>query len=70
MYYKCNLNVHFSYICSVMTFRQKYLQLQNTDFVINMITKSVYDTMHLENQGLSKAKIKKMVLAEMALSIN
>ncbi len=53
-----------------MTFRQKYLQLQNTDFVINMITKSVYDTMHLENQGLSKAKIKKMVLAEMALSIN
>ena len=44
-----------------MTFREKYKKLQNLHYVIDMITKSVYDTMHLEGQGLTKAETKKIV---------
>lgn len=44
-----------------MTFIQKYKVLQDRNFLVTMITNSVYDTMHLEGQGLPKEKIKKLV---------
>ena len=50
----------FLYLCA-MTFKEKYKVFQNVDFVIDMITKSVYDTMHLEGQGLPKNQINDLV---------
>ena len=44
-----------------MTFIQKYKVLQDKSFIINMITDSVYATMHLEGQGLPKKKVKELV---------
>jgi len=44
-----------------MSFIEKYKSLQDKSFLVNMITESVYDTMHLEGQGLPKAKIKELV---------
>lgn len=44
-----------------MTFKEKYNKLKNLNYVIEMITKSVYDTMHLEGQGLPKAEVEKLV---------
>lgn len=50
------------YLCSTMTFRQKYKSLQDKNFVIEMITKAVYDTMHLEGQGLPKNEVYQIVM--------
>ena len=44
-----------------MTFIEKYKALQDRKYLIEMITKSVYDTMSLEDQKLSMAKIKELV---------
>jgi hypothetical protein len=44
-----------------MTFREKYKNLQNLHYVIEMISKSVYDTMHLEGQGVSKTETQEIV---------
>ena len=44
-----------------MTFREKYKNLQNLHYVIEMITKSMYDTMHLEGQGVSKTETREIV---------
>lgn len=49
-----------------MTFIEKYKVLQDKTFLINMITESVYDTMHLEGQGVSKEKIKEFVEQSLA----
>ncbi len=49
-----------------MTFKEKYKKFQNLNYVVNMITKSVYDTMHLEGQGLPEAEIKELVKKVMA----
>jgi len=40
-----------------MTIRKKYKQLRNQSFVRKMITDSVYATMKLEGQGISKNKL-------------
>jgi hypothetical protein len=49
-----------------MTFKEKYTKFQNLNYVVEMITKSVYDTMHLEGQGLPKTEIKEIVKKVMA----
>ena len=40
-----------------MTIREKYKQLRNQSFVRKMITDSVYATMKLEGQGISKNRL-------------
>jgi hypothetical protein len=44
-----------------MTFLEKYKVLQDKNYLKEMISRSVYDTMQLEGQGLPFEKIKKMV---------
>ena len=44
-----------------MTFLEKYKVLQDKNYLKEMISRSVYDTMQLEGQGLPLEKIKKMV---------
>lgn len=39
-----------------MTFKEKYKKLQNPNYVIVIIMKSAYGTMHLEGQGMTKAE--------------
>jgi hypothetical protein len=48
-------------LCRAMTFIEKYKILQDRNYLVNMISRSVYDTMHLEGQGLPLDKIKKLV---------
>jgi rRNA-processing protein FCF1 len=52
----------FRIFATVMTFIEKYKVLQDKNFLTDMITESVYDTMHLEGQGLPKEKIKEFVV--------
>lgn len=40
-----------------MTLREKYKQLRNQSFVKKMITDSVYATMKLEGQSISKNRL-------------
>ena len=40
-----------------MTFRQRYAQLQNASFVKQMMLRSVYGTMALENQTVPMARL-------------
>ena len=40
-----------------MTIREKYKQLRNQSFVKKMIIDSVYATMKLEGQGITKNKL-------------
>jgi hypothetical protein len=44
-----------------MTFLEKYNILQDKNYLKEMISKSVYDTMQLEGQGLPMDKINRMV---------
>lgn len=43
-----------------MTLREKYPSLSNADFVKKMIVKSVYNTMQMEGQPVSKKKIENL----------
>ena len=43
-----------------MTIRQKYKALNDPDFVKKMVTKSVYGTMQLEDQGIEFARIEQL----------
>jgi hypothetical protein len=40
-----------------MTFRQRYAQLQSASFVKQMMLRSVYSTMALENQTVSMERL-------------
>ncbi len=44
-----------------MTFLEKYKVLQDKRYLKEMISKSVYDTMQLEGQGLPIEKINRLV---------
>jgi hypothetical protein len=46
-----------------MTFYEKYKQLQNEAFLSKLLTHTVYSTMCLENQEVSKSKVKEIVLS-------
>jgi hypothetical protein len=50
-----------------MTIMEKYKVLQDRNYLVNMITKSVYDTMQLEGQGLPLDRIKKLVERSLAV---
>ena len=46
-----------------MTFYEKYKQLQNEAFLEELLTDTVYSTMCLENQEVSKPKVNEIVLS-------
>lgn len=46
-----------------MTFYEKYKQLQNEAFLTKLLTDTVYATMCLENQEVSKPKVNEIVLS-------
>ena len=48
-----------------MTFYEKYKQLQNEAFLEELLTDTVYSTMCLENQEVSKPKVNEIVLTEL-----
>ena len=45
-----------------MTFYEKYKQLQNKAFLTKLLTDTVYSTMCIENQEVSKPKVTEIVL--------
>jgi hypothetical protein len=45
-----------------MTFYEKYKQLQNEAFLTKLLTDTVYSTMCLENQEVSKPRVSEIVL--------
>lgn len=52
-----------SYFRCLMTFYEKYKQLQNEAFLTELLTDTVYSTMCLENQEVSKLKVNEIVLS-------
>lgn len=46
-----------------MTFYEKYPQLKETAFLTEMLTETVFTTMSLEGQQVSKEKVQKIVLS-------
>ena len=46
-----------------MTFYEKYPQLQEKAFLTQMLTETVFTTMSLEDQQVSKDKVKEIVLS-------
>ena len=46
-----------------MTFYEKYKQLQNEAFLAKLLTDTVYSTMCLENQEVSKPRVNEIVLS-------
>jgi hypothetical protein len=51
---------------AMMTFYEKYSQLKDKKFLEQLITNSVYATMCLENQEVSKPKVNEIVLSQLA----
>ena len=54
------------YLCMVMTFYEKYPQLQDKGFLTEVLTKTVFATMALEDQQVPKAKVEEIILALLA----
>ena len=54
---------YVSYFCNQMTFYEKYKQLQNEAFLTKLLTDTIYSTMCLENQEVSKPKVNEIVLS-------
>lgn len=46
-----------------MTFFEKYPQLQDRAFLVQLLTDTVYTTMSLEGQQVPKQKVERIVLA-------
>lgn len=46
-----------------MTFIETYKQLQNEDYLAELLTESVYTTMYLEDQEVPKEKVHEIVLS-------
>ena len=46
-----------------MTFYEKYPQLKEKAFLTEMLTETVFTTMSLEDQQVSKEKVQKIVLS-------
>jgi hypothetical protein len=44
-----------------MRIRDKYPKLKNSAFFTKMVEESVFATMHLENQGVSKERIREII---------
>jgi len=42
---------------------EKYSKLRDKAFLLNLVSKDVYATMQLENQGVSKQKVDEIVLS-------
>jgi hypothetical protein len=49
-----------------MTFYEKYPQLTEKTFLIEMLTETVFTTMSLEDQQVSKEKVQEIVLSLLA----
>ena len=59
----CASSRYVSYFCFQMTFYEKYKQLQDEAFLTRLLTDTVYSTMCLENQEVSKPKVNEIVLS-------
>ncbi|MBX9850257.1 MAG: hypothetical protein K2X86_00690 [Cytophagaceae bacterium] len=44
-----------------MKIRDKYLKLKDMAFFTKMVEKSVFATMHMENQGFPKERIREII---------
>lgn len=53
--------VRYLYICDDMTFYDKYPQLKQKQFLLELITASVYSTMALEDQTVPMKDVEKIV---------
>ena len=51
------------YFCYIMTFYEKYTQLQEKAFLTQMLTETVFTTMSLEDQQVSKDKVEEIVVS-------
>jgi hypothetical protein len=51
-----------------MTFYEKYSQLKDKQFLEQLITNTVYATMCLENQEVSRPKVNEIVLSQLVES--
>lgn len=51
------------YLCPIMKFYEKYPQLQEKEFLLQVLTNTVFSTMSLENQQVAKPKIQEIVLS-------
>lgn len=61
---RCFYSFRFTiYLCHAMTFYEKYPQLQDKAFLTRMLTETVFTTMSLEDQQVSKDKVEKIVLS-------
>lgn len=49
-----------------MTFYEKYPQLQEKGFLVQVLTNTVYTTMSLEDQQVPRPKVEEIVLALLA----
>lgn len=52
-----------TYIFARMKFYEKYPQLREKQFLVEMLSNTVFSTMALENQDVPMSKIKEIVLA-------
>ncbi len=56
-----NINLlYFIYIC-IMKFHDKYPQLKNKSFLLKVLKDTVFSTMALEDQTVSKSKVSAIV---------
>jgi hypothetical protein len=55
-------------IFAKMTFYEKYSQLKDQQFLEQLLTNTVYATMCLENQEVSKPKVNEIVLSQLTES--
>jgi hypothetical protein len=53
----------FVTLIAIMKFHDKYPQLKEKGFLAQMLTKTVFSTMSLENQQVSMAKVEEIVLS-------
>lgn len=53
---------------AAMTFYEKYSQLKDKQFLEQLITNTVYATMCLENQEVSKPRVNEIVLSQLTES--
>jgi hypothetical protein len=61
--------IHFEvseYLCLVMTFYEKYPQLKEKTFLIQILTETVFTTMSLEDQQVPKDRVQEIVLSVLA----
>ena len=57
------LSYNLIYLCSSMNFYDKYPVLKKREYLITLLTESVFASMSLENQILPKPKVQEIVIS-------